>query len=120
MGLKWPFIVYQNTFALGTSGKMGENKVYDAFMCLRDIESKLSYKYRIIEILEKFESGLSYEELLTRSGMPEAMLRYHLRKMQESGVITKDAPYKITPIGKKAVEKLREVLKTKREFNFLT
>jgi len=99
---------------------MGENKVYGAFMCLRDIESKLSYKYRIIEILEKFENGVSYEELLTRSGMPEAMLRYHLRKMQESDVVTKDTPYKITPIGKKAVEKLREVLKTKREFNFLT
>ena len=99
---------------------MGENKVSDAFMCLRDIQSRLSYKYRIIEVLEKFESGVSYEELLTRSGIPEAMLKYHLSKMQESGVITKGTPYKITPVGKKAIEKLREIIKTKREFNFLT
>lgn len=98
---------------------MSEKEVSDALLCLRDIESRLSYKYRIIEILEKFESGVSYEELLTRSGIPETMLRYHLSKMQESGVITKDAPYKITPIGKKAIEKLREIIKTKREFNFL-
>jgi len=98
---------------------MSENNVSDALMCLRDIESKLSYKYRIIEILEKFESGVSYEELLTRSGIPRAMLRYHLSKMQESGVVTNDPPYKITPIGKKAIEKLREIIKTKREFDFL-
>lgn len=97
-----------------------DEKVFDAFMCLRDIESKLSYKYRIIEIVEKFESGLSYEDLSTRSGMPATMLKYHLSKMQESCVITKNPPYKITSIGKKAIEKLKEIIKTKREFNFLT
>jgi len=34
-------------------------------------------------------------------------------------VVTNDPPYKITPIGKKAIEKLREIIKTKREFDFL-